>query len=154
MVLLITSVGSTDLSTHMQPAGSSLNFLRPALPVARPLGATREKGKHHEKWGDKETDCLLSTELAAHGASDKYHRFYLGGLRSSPSWICNFSPPPLLNISEQAGAGYSACPRWVTPPDKPDWLQNWSYSASSWDRKKQTANEEMLLPNSSTHHIK
>lgn len=67
VVLLITSVGSTDLSTHVQPAGSSLNFLRPALPVARELGATREKGKHHEKWGDKETACwalsLLLTGL-------------------------------------------------------------------------------------------
>lgn len=66
-MLLITSVGSTDLSTHMQPASSSLNFLRPALPVARELGATREKGKPHEKWGDKETArwalSLLLTEL-------------------------------------------------------------------------------------------
>lgn len=51
-----------------------------------------------------------------------------------------------------AGAGYSECPRWVIPPDKPDWLQNWSYSAlggKHWHRRKQIVNEELLLPNCS-----
>ena len=158
-MLLIISVVSADLGTHTQPAGFSLNFLRPALSVAHELGATGEKGNHHGKWGDKETahwaPSLLLTEPPINITGFiwrvrglPYHGFVIFLLLH----CLTFRFP-----SEQVGAGYSACPRWVTPSDKPDWLQNSSYSASSvkrWDRKKQTANEETLLPNSSPHHIK
>jgi len=81
--------------THSQLA--SLNCLRPALPMACELGGTGEKGNHRGKGGDTEIP-LLSASTATHRAADKYHRFYLEGPRFSLSWICSFSPPPLLNV--------------------------------------------------------
>lgn len=158
-MVLFTSAGSTDVGIHTQPDGFSLSFLRPAWSVARELGATGEKGNHHGQWGDKElarwAPSLLLTELPINITG------FFWKVWGLPHHGCVIFL--LLHClvfwfpSEQAGAGYSACPRWVTPPDKPDWLQNSSYSASSvkhWGRKKQTANEEMLLPNSSPCHIK
>lgn len=35
------------MGTRTQPVGFSLNFVRPAMSVARELAATGEKGDHH-----------------------------------------------------------------------------------------------------------
>lgn len=117
MGLVITSVGPTYLGT--QPSGFFFNFFRPALSMAHELSATGKKGNHHGKGEDKETVCwapsLLLTEL----------------LINITGFIWKVWGPPchgfvfflLLHCltfhfpSEQAGAGYSSCPRWVTPPE-------------------------------------